>query len=52
MRRSGLVLRAALSAAAALALAAVSSAAPARPSKQYTIEQLLDTVSIRDASFC
>ncbi|MGE5413766.1 MAG: prolyl oligopeptidase family serine peptidase [Syntrophomonadaceae bacterium] len=40
-----------LLAAAALALAAVSSAAPVRPSKQYTIEQFLDTVSIRDASF-
>jgi len=50
MRRSGSPLRALL-AAAALAVAAVSPAAPVRPSRQYTIEQLLDTVSIQGASF-
>jgi len=50
MRRRFPSLRARL-AVAAFALAAASSAAPVRPSKQYTIEELLDTVSIRDASF-
>jgi dipeptidyl aminopeptidase/acylaminoacyl peptidase len=51
MRRSCRLLDTSFLAAVSLALSAAAFAAPDRPSRQYTIEQFLDTVSIRDASF-